>query len=219
MGKTLPELISLVQSWCAVDQDDDDERLPSTVVSTIIEMVSRDYLRRRESRLGEADDSFTTVVNTPNYNWPASFSKPRKLWYLNNKNQAVVIQFKNKDKFDALYPFTSPIISGATITDNSAFGDPVHFTLWKKQFVLGPAPSSITTIYIDYYSIDGLTRFLDEAWEYLLFASLVKSTEFGVEDSRLPVWVREAEKFELAIDNEDSRQSVVSSISQSVEPG
>jgi len=98
--------------------------------------------------------------------------------------------------------------------------------VWANEILLGKTPSRIITLNRDYYRIlpdlvaDGDTnRFTDEAWEYLLFASLVKATEFGIEDERVGLWEAERKRFEEALDSEDSRAKQTARMSQSREPG
>ena len=244
MAKTLAELKTSILSWLAIDQDSDTEqRLSDVTLTDIINIVSRDYLRRRESQLGEQTFPFSTQLYTPDYAWPVGFSKPRKIWYINALGKITVVGYLDKDKFDVTYPDTSLLAingSGALLLSGggqlllsgggilllssttqitAGIGEPVNYTLWAGSVVLGPAPDSVLTIFLDYYSLEGLTRFLSEAWEYLLFASLVKATEYGIEDDRVPIWEKEAARFEAALDLEDARQKTVPRRSQSEEPG
>lgn len=237
----------------AIDQEDTDERLPDSVLNSIINMVARDYLRRRESKLGEASVAFTTTPNMPDYAVPAGFSKARKVWYLSPDSGAiVVVKFMDKDLFDTTYPYSSLLTldgAGDLILEGGGFlelegggqlklegfsnignalDDPVHFTIWRGKIVFGYCPDRSITTFVDYYKIlpdladgapDNTNRFIEEGWEYLLFGSLVKASEFGFEDDRLPIWQAEMAKLEMSLDLEDTRQKTTARRSQSSEPG
>ncbi len=221
MGKTFAELKTSLIQWTAIDQDDatsQEERLPDVVAGDIINIVQRDYLRRRESRFSEKTDTFAFIADQKPYSLPTNWSKPGQLWYTDPANSSTVIfltYFANKQQFDKRYPDAT---STALL--------PESYTIWAKQILIGKTPGQAITVNRDYYlyltnlSADGDTnQFTDEAWEYLLFASLVKAAEFGIEDERLPIWIREMEKAEAAIDSEDSRSKQVGRMSQSSEPG
>ena len=218
MGKTFLQLKDSLADWLGIDQDDGAERLPTAVRGDIINLVLRDYLRRRESRFGEKTDTFAFVASKKNYPLPTNWSKPGQLWYTDPGNSETVIfltYFADKQLFDKKYP---------DATKEALL--PESYTIWAKEILIGKTPEQVITVNRDYYlyltdlNADGDTnRFTDEAWEYLLFASLVKATEFGLEDERLPIWIREMEKFEAALDSEDIRAKHVARVSQSVEPG
>lgn len=240
-------------AWLAIDQDSDDARLPDEIAGDIINLVQLDYLQRRESKLGEYTYVFQTVANTADYELPAGFSKPRKLWYINSDNKAVVLPILNKDKFDVTYPQSSLLMldglgdlllsgggfleleGGGTfnLTDfdlsvTTGLGTPEAYTLWMEKLVLGKAPDSSILMFFDCYRNlpdleDGApnneNRFTREAWNYLLFAGLVKAAEFGFETARLSYFEAEMMKAEQAIDLEDARQQTTGRSSQSEEPG
>ena len=105
-GKTFPELKEALRSWLAIDQEDDEERLSDAVAGDIINIVRRDYLRQRESRLGEATSVYTLQPHTSCYLYPADFSKPRKFWYVNSKGGVTVVKWMDKDQFDTTYPYS-----------------------------------------------------------------------------------------------------------------
>lgn len=239
----------------AIDQEDADERLPDEIAGDIINIVQRDYLRRRESKLGEHSEVLNAVASTPDYTWPTGFSKPRKIWYLHpSTNKIVFLEYLDKDEFDAKYPYSSLasidgafaliLAGGGTLQlegggslilegfpdISGSLGYPKHYTMWQGKFVLGPCPDATLVLFVDCYRMlpdladnapNNENRFTREAWEYLLFASLVKAAEFGyeVEGDRLAFWEKEAARFERSLDLEDTRQVSVARASKSVEPG
>lgn len=253
MGKTLTQLRTSFQAWLSIDQEDGAERCPNSVANDIINMVARDYLRRRESKLGEHSTVLNAVANTPDYTYPANFSKPRKIWYIDPSSSRVVyLDYLDKDTFDTKYPFSSLLtIDGAAVlilagggTLNlegggtleltglediaNSLGLPTAYTMWRGKFVLGKCPDRTLVMFVDHYRMlpdlvnDADTnRFTDEAWEYLLFASLVKAAGFGwdIESGRLEFFMKEMRAAEVALDLEDTRQHTVGGKSQSTEPG
>jgi len=218
VGKTFAQLKTSLGEWLAIDQDDGEERLPATVRADIINMVMRDYLRRRESRFGEVTDTLATVASQKNYTLPTGWSKPGQLWYTDPANAETVIFlrfYSHKQEFDSLYP---------DATKEALL--PVAYTIWANEILIGKTPEQVITMNRDYFqyltdlSADGDTnRFTDEAWEYLLFASLVKASEFGVEDDRIGIWEAERSRLEAALDSEDIRAKQTARMSQSKEPG
>ena len=253
MSKTLLQLRTSFQAWLSIDQEDGSERCPDAIANDIINMVARDYLRRRESKLGEYSTVLNAVANTPDYTYPENFSKPRKIWYLDPTTSRVVyLEYLDKDTFDTKYPQSSLLtldgagalilagggalelegggelmLSGLIDLTNS-LGLPTHYTMWMGKFVLGKCPDRELVMFVDHYRMlpdlagdSDHNRFTDEAWEYLLFASLTKAAIFGfdVESERLTFFANEAKKFEVAMDLEDVRQHTVGGRSQSTEPG
>ena len=253
MSKTLLQLRTSFQAWLSIDQEDGSERCPDAIANDIINMVARDYLRRRESKLGEYSTVLNAVANTPDYTYPANFSKPRKIWYIDPTTSRVVyLDYLDKDTFDTKYPYSSLLtidgaaalilagggvlalegggtllLSGLEDIGNS-LGLPTTYTMWMGKFVLGKCPDRTLVMFVDHYRmlpdlVDDTdhNRFTDEAWEYLLFASLVKAAIFGfdVESERLTFFKNEEKRMEVALDLEDVRQHTTGGASKSTEPG
>ena len=226
-------LITTIQQWLGIDQEDDAERLPNAVVGSIINMVKRDYLRRRESRFSQKTATTSTVVNQRDYDQPSDFSKPRQLWYIHpTTGEKVTLQYYDKDEFDKLYPGSVVYSTGgpytiAGVDTSTVVGDPEAWTIWAGRFLLAPVPDSVITLFNDYFCIladyvassNETDRFMTEAWEYLLWGSLVMSEQFGVEDDRIPMWQGNFQKAEMALDIEEARQTTTARVSQSTEPG
>ncbi len=231
MAKNFSQIIAAVQDWLNIE--DPSARLNNTVCGDIINIVMRDYCRRRESKYGETSDNFATVALTRDYTLADSFSKPKKIWYVNPDTGAAVFpEYLDKDVFDSKFPGSVVYSSGGPYTvagvDTSLIvGDPTAYTIWNGLLMLAKVPNRVLTIFRDYYQIPAdlvvgsneTNRFTNQAWEYLLFASLVKATEYGIEDERLPVWMAEMQRFETALDSEDSRRSQTARASQGREPG
>lgn len=176
MSKTLSELRESLQTWLTIDQEDGDERLPDLIATDIINYVSKDYLRRRESRLGEYSVAFNAVANTPDYDTPAGFSKPRKVWYIApTSGQVTVLTYMDKDAFDVKYPYSSLfsidgaaalilegggqlVLEGGGTLDLTGFpsitgalGNPDNYTIWRNKIILGKCPDASLIMFIDYY--------------------------------------------------------------------
>lgn len=227
MGKTFEQIKSSLLSWLSIDQESSEERLSDAVAGDIVNIVMREYLRRRESHLGERSTSIAATSLIPNYDYPADFSKPRKLWYVSSGN-IVICQKINKDQFDNDFTYSAELAAGGPATATQNVGLPTHYTIWQGQLVVGPCPNANMTLRFDYWGLLGdlangspnnENRFTKECWEYLLFASLVKATEYGIEDERVGLWEAERQRFESAIDIEDAQRASTGQRSFSTEPG
>lgn len=217
MAVTFEQLKTKIGEWLGIDLEDDSERLPDSVRGDIVNIVMRSYLRKREHRFGEFNDNFNTIANSlAGYALPTGFSKPREFWYTDSGVIIPITYIRDTHVFNKKYP------------DTTKFGPPKHYAILFNKVFFGPPPDAIRDIQRQYYRllpdlVDGAPNnendFTKEAWEYLLFASLVKSTEFGVEDERLPIWIREMEKLELELDSEDARTKEIARVSQGTEPG
>lgn len=254
MTVTFEQLKIKIQEWLGVNEETDDERLPNSVCGDLINICSREYLRRRESRLGETTTPIGVSALTSAYAYPQAFSKPRKLWYVNTDSAVKVVARLDKDIFDVTYPYSSLLSlpgaaslalegggelelegGGVLLLESEIaglvakeIGEPVNYTIWAGKIVLAPCPGRALIAFFDHYSVladlaNGAStnenRFTKEAWEYLLFAALVKASEFGIEDERAPLWMAEMRGQEIALDLEDSRQHTTGRRSQSTEPG
>lgn len=225
------QLKAAIQQWLAVDQEDDNERLPSTICGTLVNWVIREYLRNRESRFGEYSSTFPTVNLTRDYAEPALFSKPRKVWYVSpDSGKVVILEQLNKDRFDALYPGSVVYSTGGPYTvsgvDTSLIvGDPEAYSLWAGKILLAKVPNRVITLFFDHWryladlSGDSDTNaFTLAADQYLLFKSLSLASMFGIEDERIPIWEGMAAKLEMNLDSEDGRRLQTGRASQSREP-
>ena len=143
---------------------------------------------------------------------------PKSIWYASpdDSSDIIFLTYKDKDAFDALYP------------DSTDTDDPESYTVWQEKIYLGKSPKRVITMNRNYWRLlADLTDtapaneniFTQQAWEYLLFASLVKAAEFGIEDERAPIWERERLKIEMALDLEDTRRAQTGRTPQSREPG
>lgn len=220
MSKTFTELKTSIGQWLGIDLEDDATRLPDAVRGDIINICMRDYLRRRESRFSEFSDTFATIASpvTPTYAVPTGWSRPKSLWYASpdDSTNIIFLTLRDKDEFDSLYP------------DSTQTADPESYTVWQEKIYLGKSPKRVLTIHRNYWRLladladvtpNNENIFTQQAWEYLLFASLVMATEFGVEDARAPIWERERAKIEVALDLEDTRRVQTGRTPQSREPG
>lgn len=77
----------------------------------------------------------------------------------------------------------------------SGSGNPVNYTLVSNNFVLAPRPTGSSTINMTYYKIpkalsdtNASNEYLDVCPDLLLYASLVESAPFLMNDERLTTW-------------------------------
>ena len=77
----------------------------------------------------------------------------------------------------------------------SGSGNPINYTLVSNNFVLAPRPTGSSTINMTYYKIpkvlsdtNASNEYLDVCPDLLLYASLVESAPFLMNDERLQTW-------------------------------
>ena len=77
----------------------------------------------------------------------------------------------------------------------SGSGNPINYTLVSNNFVLAPRPTGSSTINMTYYKIpkvlsdtNASNEYLDVCPDLLLYASLVESAPFLMNDERLTTW-------------------------------
>ena len=77
----------------------------------------------------------------------------------------------------------------------SGSGDPINYTLVSNNFVLAPRPTGSSVINMTYYKIPKIlsdtnasNEYLDVCPDLLLYASLVESAPFLMNDERLTTW-------------------------------
>ena len=79
--------------------------------------------------------------------------------------------------------------------NSSSTGQPINYTLVSDNFVLAPRPVSGATINMTYYKIPKVlsdtnpsNEYLEVCPDLLLYASLVESAPFLMDDARLQTW-------------------------------
>ena len=77
----------------------------------------------------------------------------------------------------------------------SGSGNPINYTLVSNNFVLAPRPTGSSTINMTYYKIPKIlsdtnasNEYLDVCPDLLLYAALVESAPFLMNDERLTTW-------------------------------
>lgn len=238
MAQDFNSLKITLRRWLGVSVQELDE----DTAGEIINIAARRYARLHESRYGEWSDTFQSKQFIRDYLVPEGWSKPRSFWYPSaaDSTTSVFIDYVNKDTFDATFPasglygsgFSGPMGSGSYGEAN--LGEPVIYTVWAGYIQLGPVPNRVFTIYRNYWRIPpDLTAVLDtvngqagptsqftiQAWEYLLYKSLVTASEFGFEDKRVPMWQAEVNDMETRVTIEDARSRTTAQRPVSVEPG
>lgn len=230
MSKNFVELKASLRSWLGVT----DQELPDLVAGDIINIVARAYCRLSESKYGETSDFFRTRLEMRDYPLPEGWSRPRSFWYQDptNGDDVVWIDYVNKDTFDATFPtsgllgstFVAPV-GGGTL-GGSNLGEPTIYTVWAGHIMLAPVPNRVFSIFRNYWRIpadltdaEPESEFTRQAWEYLLFASLVEASKFGFEDARVPIWEAKAKDLKMDLQIEDARSRTTAQLPVSTEPG
>ena len=193
------ELKTALGDWLEKDTDS----LPDAVRGQIVNMAIKQYLRFLDLAFGEATSDVVTVLGQQWSAQPTGFSRPFSMYYMDSSNERVPVDYITKEEFDIKYP-------------TSVQGDVVHYTFWAGKIWWGMTPASAITMKFNYYmyltdlsASDSHNDFTDQAWDLLLFRSLALCSLFGVEDNRMPVWEREAEKQEARVLIEHSRRRTV----------
>ena len=145
------------------------------------------FVALAEKRLNR-DLRLRQTLQQSTYNLTSGFQVPTPSDFLEMKdihidaNPIVNLNFKTVSQFYRL--------------DNvSGSGNPVNYTLVSNNFVLAPRPTGSSTINMTYYKIPNIlsetnqsNEYLDVCPDLLLYASLVESAPFLMNDERLTTW-------------------------------
>ena len=144
-------------------------------VSLAEKRLNRD-LRLRQT-LQQSTYSLTTGFTVPT---PTDFLEMKDIHI--DANPIVNLNFKTVSQFYRL-------------SNSSANGVPVNYTLVSDNFVLAPRPTGSSTINMTYYKIPRVlsdtnpsNEYLEVCPDLLLYASLVESAPFLMDDARLVTW-------------------------------
>ena len=211
MGKDFTTLKTALADWLG---NLDTTELPDSIRGDCINIALREICRLHDTRYNEVSDTFATLNNIFDYAVPATWSRPYTLWYIHPVNSGIVrLIFKSKDEFDQLFP------------DTTKTALPTHYTVWGSNIRLGKTPDRAVTINRNFYAIladlsaANLTNgFTDNAWEPLLFNALAESSEFGIEDARIPMWRERGRKFVRDLVIEQARAKSMGRRATSTEP-
>ena len=144
-------------------------------VSLAEKRLNRD-LRLRQT-LQQSTYSLTSGYKVPT---PADFLEMKDIHI--DANPIVNLNFKTVSQFYRL-------------SNSSGSGVPINYTLVSDNFVLAPRPTGASTINMTYYKIPKVLSTTNPSNEYLevcpdllLYASLVESAPFLMDDARLVTW-------------------------------
>jgi hypothetical protein len=144
-------------------------------ISLAEKRLQRD-LRLRQT-LQQSTYSMDTGFNVPT---PADFLEMKDIHL--DGNPVINLNFKTVSQF-------------YRTEGNSAQGQPVYYTLVSDNFVLAPRPTGASTVNMTYYKIprplsdtNPSNEYLEVCPDLLLYASLVESAPFLMDDARLVTW-------------------------------
>ena len=144
-------------------------------VSLAEKRLNRD-LRLRQM-LQQSTFSLTSGYTVPT---PADFLEMKDIHI--DANPIVNLNFKTVSQFYRL-------------SNSSGSGVPINYTLVSDNFVLAPRPTGASTINMTYYKIPKVlsttnpsNEYLEACPDLLLYASLVESAPFLMDDARLVTW-------------------------------
>ena len=150
------------------------EKIPM-FVSLAEKRLNRD-LRLRQM-LQQSTYSLTSGYKVPT---PTDFLEMKDIHI--DANPVVNLNFKTVSQFYRL-------------GTSSSTGQPINYTLVSDNFVLAPRPIGSSTINMTYYKIPKVlsdtnpsNEYLEVCPDLLLYASLVESTPFLMNDERLATW-------------------------------
>jgi len=150
------------------------EKIPM-FVSLAEKRLTRD-LRLRQM-LQQSTYSLTSGYKVPT---PADFLEMKDIHI--DANPVINLNFKTVSQFYRL-------------GTSSTTGQPINYTLVSDNFVLAPRPVSGATINMTYYKIPAVlsdtnpsNEYLEVCPDLLLYASLVESAPFLMNDERLNTW-------------------------------
>ena len=155
-------------------RQDLNEKIPM-FVSLAEKRLNRD-LRLRQM-LQQSTYSLTSGFKVPT---PTDFLEMKDIHI--DANPVVNLNFKTVSQFYRL-------------SNSSGSGVPINYTLVSDNFVLAPRPTGASTINMTYYKIPKVLSTTNPSNEYLevcpdllLYASLVESAPFLMDDARLVTW-------------------------------
>ena len=144
-------------------------------ISLAEKRLNRD-LRLRQT-LQQSTYSLTSGYKVPT---PADFLEMKDIHI--DANPVVNLNFKTVSQFYRL-------------SNSSGSGVPINYTLVSDNFVLAPRPTGSSTINMTYYKIPQVlsdanpsNEYLEACPDLLLYASLVESAPFLMDDARLVTW-------------------------------
>jgi hypothetical protein len=144
-------------------------------VSLAEKRLNRD-LRLRQM-LQQSTYSLTSGYTVPT---PADFLEMKDIHI--DANPVVNLNFKTVSQFYRL-------------SNSSGSGVPINYTLVSDNFVLAPRPTGSSTINMTYYKIPKVlsdtnpsNEYLEVCPDLLLYASLVETAPFLMDDARLQTW-------------------------------
>ena len=145
------------------------------------------FVSLAEKRLNR-DLRLRQTLQQSTYSLSSGFTVPTPTDFLEMKdihidaNPIVNLNFKTVSQFYRL-------------SNSSANGVPVNYTLVSDNFVLAPRPTGSSTINMTYYKIPRVlsdtnpsNEYLEVCPDLLLYASLVESAPFLMDDARLQTW-------------------------------
>ena len=145
------------------------------------------FVSLAEKRLNR-DLRLRQTLQQSTYSLSSGFTVPTPTDFLEMKdihidaNPIVNLNFKTVSQFYRL-------------SNSSANGVPVNYTLVSDNFVLAPRPTGSSTINMTYYKIPRVlsdtnpsNEYLEVCPDLLLYAALVESSPFLMDDARLQTW-------------------------------
>mgnify|MGYP003136349999 CR=1 FL=1 len=180
---TYSELKTAVANW--INRDDLTDRIPE-----FIALAEARFNRMLRVSAMEGLYTADTVKAQRNYNLPPRYLQMRSLRL--NRDPLVVLTYLTPEMMDRVWA-------------GSAVGIPKAYTIKANDIFLGPAPSSVYEMEMDYFrKFDALSTSNATNWvminapDVYLYGSLLEAEPFIMNDKRMALW---AASFYKAIDD------------------
>lgn len=194
------------------------DRVDDAIVERIVNDVIADLARSADSLFNEFTVTIPTVAGTDSYSLQSGyfanpFSRPYSLWYTGADGERVRVSYVNAEEFQHLY-------------EGADQGQPVEYTIWGTDLILGPPPDGVYQLEFKYYGYptelggdSASNAYLLRAWDVILYGSLVEVCKYLIEDARLQIFQPEFIKRRMRFLIEHKRAKTAGARLVSHEPG
>jgi hypothetical protein len=186
-SRTFTQMKTDIGLWLGVDPDSSNPnttRLPTDVRASCVQQARRELALRRDLRFLEDTDTITTASGDYDYGLPSDWLRPYYAYYLGSDGSFVDIAFLTRAEWDEKY---AEDLSSET-------GSPVHICVYGDEYLVGPVPDAIYSIYVHYFKqpvdLTGSNDddFLTFCWEPIFWGACLRACDYLMEDTRRPIF-------------------------------
>lgn len=192
---TYPELVTAVENW--INEDSISDRV-AEFISLGEAKINRDI---RVTAM-ETTAELNTVADTAEVALPTGFLQAKRMYIDSSPKR--LLNFEPSDSFHEFY-------------FSSTTGTPIAYTLEAGNFVLGPTPSGVFTLYLLYWKrLDGLAGGLNDVFTYnpdlYLYAALAEAYKFLNDDRQEGKYITLYEKAKAEVQKADIKNRASGSV-------